>query len=317
MEASAAPTWRTSVEERHEAPVPRFSGFAAEEEPKQGGSIFKKIAILMVVVSLALYGYSWYRGHKSSSMPGEPTNVPANMQSPAQAPAPSVAVPPSATDTHGRGQASKSGTLPMDNFGGDRTAPEAEPPSPAEPKPGKAAPRANAAQEVVAPDTTTAIDSTDTGLPPAPLVVESGKSHKGTPARAAEPVAPPSLNAVAASSKPALGAVVSSTPVDLPQLATATPQRIRVSQGVTQGLLVRKVQPQYPAMARENRVEGDVLLEAVIGENGAVRDVKAISGPSLLIPPALQAVRQWRYKPYLLNSQPVEVITQIKLQFRL
>ena len=103
----------------------------------------------------------------------------------------------------------------------------------------------------------------------------------------------------------------------MPKLAAVAPQRVKVSQGVTQGLLVRQVNPQYPAMAREMRVEGDVVLEAVIGENGTVRDLKAVSGPAMLVGPAIQAVRQWRYKPYLLNGQPVEVETQIKLRFRL
>jgi len=64
-------------------------------------------------------------------------------------------------------------------------------------------------------------------------------------------------------------------------------------------------------------VEGDVVLAAVIGKDGTVRDLKAVSGPAMLVSSAIQAVRQWRYKPYLLNGQPVEVETQIKLQFRL
>jgi protein TonB len=318
METSAPPAWRSGVEERHEAPVPRFSGFAADEEPKQGGSAFKKIAIVIVLVSLGLFAYSWYRGHVNTNAPANQSNLEPSNSAPA--PAPSIAAPAPVSDSHEGDQASGSGSTPMDNFGGDRTAPEAAAPA-TQSKPSKALARTNEAADLVAPDTTTPVQSTetqtDTGLPPAPLIVESGKRHKGSATHATEAVAPPSLDAVAAAVKPGLGAVVNSTPVNLPQLATAAPQRIRVSQGVTQGLLVRKVQPQYPSMARENRVEGDVLLEAVIGENGAVRDVKAISGPSLLIPPALQAVRQWRYKPYLLNSQPVEVITQIKLQFRL
>jgi protein TonB len=114
-----------------------------------------------------------------------------------------------------------------------------------------------------------------------------------------------------------LNGLVSTAPVAVPKLAAAPPQRIRVSQGVTQGLLVRQVKPQYPSMARETRVEGDVVLEAVIGKDGTVRDLKAISGPAMLVGSAIRAVRQWRYKPYLLNGQPVEVETQIKLQFRL
>jgi protein TonB len=128
---------------------------------------------------------------------------------------------------------------------------------------------------------------------------------------------PPTLDAVANAGKPELGGVMSPAPVDVPKLAAAVPQRIKVSQGVTQGLLVRQVKPQYPAMARETRVEGDVVLAAVIGKDGTVSDLKVVSGPAILVSSAMQAVRQWRYKPYLLNGQPVEVETQIKLQFRL
>jgi protein TonB len=147
------------------------------------------------------------------------------------------------------------------------------------------------------------------------MVVSGGKLHSSSPAKEEAPVAP-SLSAVASSGKPDLGGVASSAAAPLPKLVV-TPERIRVSQGVTQGLLVHQVSPQYPAMARETRVEGDVLLEALIGKDGTVRDLKAVSGPPLLIQAAISAVRQWRYKPYLLNGQPVEVETQIKLQFRL
>lgn len=308
MESSAPPTWRTGVEERHEPPVPRFSGLAEEEEPTRGFQ-FKKIAVFLVLVSLALFGYSWYRGRTTSStLPGNSTSGPAiESQAPAQ-------VPSSAAPAPVAPSGNQANSTPADNFGGE-TMP-AEPSTPKE-KPSQAEPPAKAAAEVVAADTTTDLGTPDTSLPPAPLVVEGGKRHTTPAAHAAEPVAPPSLNTIAEAGKPALGGVVSATPVDLPKLAPAAPQRIRVSQGVTQGLLVRQVQPQYPAMARENRVEGDVVLEAVIGEDGRVRDLKVLSGPALLIPPTLRAVKQWQYKPYLLNGQPVEVVTQIKLRFRL
>lgn len=310
METSAPPTWRAGVEERHEAPVPRFSGFAEEEETGHGFP-FKKIAVVMVLVSLALYGYSWYREHGTAGAPQ--TLTPATSvesQAPAPAPQPRNAAPAPAQTSPSQNVAS----APQDNFGGDRT-PEVEPPTP-KPRSSQSESAPKKAAEIVAADTTTNVDSSDTGLPPAPLVVESGKrSH--APAHVVEPVAPPSLNTVASAAKPGLGGVVAPAPVDLPKLASAAPQRIRVSQGVTQGLLVHQVQPQYPAMARENRVEGDVVLDAVIGKDGLVKDVKVVSGPSLLVRSAVLAVRQWRYKPYLLNAQPVEVVTQVKLQFRL
>ena len=306
MNASAPPAWRTDVEERREAPAPRFSSYAVEEEPRKGFP-FKAIAIAMVLVSFALFGYSWYRGRHSASMPAPQAPVAMPQQQPAEAPG--SALPPSAPVSSSSGQADNSAEV----AGGSASEAPASPATPA-PKPSKPVP-ARAAAETTAPDTTT-----DLGMPPAPLVVEGGKRHSNsTPQQPEAQLAPPSLDAVASTAKPGLGGVVSTAKVDVPRLAAAPPppQRIQVSQGVTQGLLVRQVKPQYPAMARETRVEGDVLLEAVIDKDGAVSDVRAISGPSLLIPPALQAVRQWRYKPYLLNGQPVEVETRIKVQFRL
>jgi len=309
MNASAPPAWRTEVDEHRESPAPRFSTYAAEERPAKGFP-FKAIAVAMVLVSFALFGYSWYRGRHSTSTPGEQTQAPAAAPQQQQPVAePSSALPQSAPVSSNHGQAANSAEM----AGGSASEAPAGPAIHA-PKPSKPVPAA-AAAEATAPDTTT-----DLGMPPAPLVVEGGKRQSTSPASSSEAqLAPPSLDAVASTAKHGLPGMVSSAKVDVPKLAAAPPppQRIQVSQGVTQGLLVRQVKPQYPPMARETRVEGDVVLSAVIDKNGVVSDVRAISGPALLIPPALQAVRQWRYKPYLLNGQPVEVETQIKVQFRL
>lgn len=306
MNASAPPAWRTDVDEHRESPAPRFSSYAVEEEPRKGFP-FKAIAIAMVLVSFALFGYSWYRGRHSASTPAPQAPVAMPQQQPV-AEAPSSALPPSAPVSPGSGQADN----PAEMAGGSTTEMTPQAAMTQAPKPPKPVP-ARTTAEVTALDTTT-----DLAMPPAPLVVEGGKRHpNSSPQQAEAQLAPPSLDAVASTAKPGLGGVMSTAKVNVPKLAAAPPQRIEVSQGVTQGLLIRQVKPQYPAMAREMRVEGDVLLEAVIDKDGAVSDVRAISGPAMLIPPALQAVRQWRYKPYLLNGQPVEVETKIKLQFRL
>jgi TonB family protein len=99
--------------------------------------------------------------------------------------------------------------------------------------------------------------------------------------------------------------------------AAGLPQRVRVSQGVTQGLLVYQVAPVYPMAARYNHVQGTVLLRATIGKDGNIRDLQVISGPEELTRAAIDAVEQWRYRPYLLMGQPVEVDTQIQVNFRL
>jgi periplasmic protein TonB len=103
----------------------------------------------------------------------------------------------------------------------------------------------------------------------------------------------------------------------VPKLVLATPQRVRISQGVTKGLLIHSVQPPYPVLARAARVQGDVVLRAIIDKNGNIQDLQLISGHPMLVPSAIEAVKQWRYKPYLLNGSPVEVDTTITVIFAL
>jgi periplasmic protein TonB len=112
-----------------------------------------------------------------------------------------------------------------------------------------------------------------------------------------------------------IGGIISSTPVAVPKVAT--PTRVRVSQGVTQGLLIRKVQPTYPPLARQARIQGSVLLAAEISKDGSIENLHLISGHPMLAPAAIEAVKQWKYKPYILNGEPVEVETQITVNFTL
>ncbi len=111
-----------------------------------------------------------------------------------------------------------------------------------------------------------------------------------------------------------LGGMLSSTPVAIPK---AAPQRVRVSQGVSQGLLIHKVTPMYPALARQARIQGTVVLQALIGRDGAIQNLHVVSGHPLLTGAALDAVKQWRYKPYYLNGEPVEVDTTVNVIFSL
>jgi protein TonB len=90
---------------------------------------------------------------------------------------------------------------------------------------------------------------------------------------------------------------------------------IILSRGITEGLLIHKVTPEYPSIARQGRIQGQVLLQAVIGRDGTIQNLQLISGHPMLVKSALDAVRQWRYRPYRLNDQPVEVETQITVNF--
>jgi protein TonB len=94
-------------------------------------------------------------------------------------------------------------------------------------------------------------------------------------------------------------------------------QRIRVSSGVTQGMVVKRVEPAYPAIAKTARVQGTVILAAVIGKDGTIQNLHVVSGHPLLQGAAMDAVKQWRYKPYILNGEPVEVDTQVEVHFTL
>ena len=112
-----------------------------------------------------------------------------------------------------------------------------------------------------------------------------------------------------------IGSVLSSTPTVAPKIAT--PQRVRVSSGVSQGLLVRRVNPVYPPLARQARIQGTVILQAQISKDGSIENLQLISGHPMLAPAAIEAVKQWKYKPYLLNGEPVEVDTQVQVNFTL
>jgi protein TonB len=102
-----------------------------------------------------------------------------------------------------------------------------------------------------------------------------------------------------------------------PRPASIQPRSVRVSVGVIEGLLIQRVTPTYPALARQTRVQGPVVLQAVISRNGTIENLQVLSGHPMLVKAALDAVRQWRYRPYLLNNEPVEVETQITINFTL
>lgn len=97
----------------------------------------------------------------------------------------------------------------------------------------------------------------------------------------------------------------------------ATPQKSRILANVAEEHLVHKVNPEYPQMARITHIEGQVLLQCVISKHGDVESSRAISGHPILIQAARDAVRQWKYSPFLVDGNPVEVETTITVTFHL
>jgi periplasmic protein TonB len=92
-------------------------------------------------------------------------------------------------------------------------------------------------------------------------------------------------------------------------------QRIAISGGVTEGLLIFRTTPAYPAIAKAAGVSGTLVLAAIISKAGAIENLRVVSGPAMLRNSAIEAVQNWRYRPYLLNGQPVEVETTIHVVF--
>jgi protein TonB len=146
---------------------------------------------------------------------------------------------------------------------------------------------------------------------PQPLVVRPDSGTK-RPRKPGQTTAPPSQISSLNSSGSGLPNLAGADAA----LPTLAPGSMHVSQGVSQGLLLKKVPPAYPAMALQLHKEGAVELLATISKQGLITSVKVLSGDAMLSKPAADAVRQWKYRPYLLNGEPVEIQTQITITFK-
>jgi protein TonB len=137
----------------------------------------------------------------------------------------------------------------------------------------------------------------------------------------AEKEAPPSSFGVAGmeglggSASGVMGSVFGSG--NAPKVQAAPPKKINISAGVAVGNLIQKTSPVYPPIAKAARVSGTVVLQATISKTGTIENLRVISGPAMLQQAALDAVRSWRYRPYLLNNDPVEVETTVNVIFSL
>lgn len=150
------------------------------------------------------------------------------------------------------------------------------------------------------------VSSVDSGqLPAAP-----GNLSKRPEASLASP--PVLIGAENRGSDP-LGTLVSSLPIAQP----APPPPLRVSSGIAEPVLLHRVDPVYPAMAKQGRIEGAVVVDATVDKEGKISAARVVSGNALLAGAALRAVQQWRYEPYRLNGAPIAVPVKITLNFEL
>jgi TonB family protein len=274
-----------------------FGGANLEEEAGSGG---KKIGIGIAAVVVVAAGLYFVWGHFAGHSNASPAVATTTMSSaPMASSAPAVPPKPSAAPV----------TIPSE------TKPVAENPSPISSS-GKTVEHAEDSSDREAsatPATSGSGKAVPTKPEAAPLVVKSGAAPVHKTAAVPDASAPSLAGIATAGSNGALSNILSSGSDETHPIL----QTLHVSQGVSQGLLMKKVQPVYPKAALTMHVEGNVDLLATISKEGMITSVKVLKGDTQLSKAAADAVKQWKYKPYLLDGEPVEIQTQITVVFKL
>jgi TonB family protein len=290
----AAAVTATMFESVGTSSAPSFAALGDEDLEGSGGK--KKILIAAVAVlalaALGYFGYGKFGKSTATTAPvpppvttlqntGEPAPALAPMSAPLGAPAKSTSERASSASPTSAAKTTGTGTLD---------------------KPSAIAViriGANPDAEIKKPGAT-------------PIVVKSSTGRAKTQGQAEES-APALPSTVASSNDNNLSGLISSAAPNLPKPTLAT---LRISQGVSQGLVIKRVQPKYPPAALAVHSQGAVQIEATVTKEGFVTNVKALSGDPVLARAAVEAVRQWRYKPYYLDGEPVEIQTQITVNFK-
>ncbi len=283
-------------------PAPSFSfgGMNADAEAGSSGGSKKIIigAVAAIAVAAGLYaGITHFSSSKNqTAKPGaDPTGTPTNISQPvANTPKPAAPVEKPTASSFPSSQSS----VPESN----KIAKAAE----------EAASTARSVNEPT-PVKSSFDSDAESGSGPEPLMVKGGGRLARAPKAVADAPAPSVIGiADAEPATPPAGLVPTAGPALRPTLST-----LHVSQGVSTGLLIKKVAPAYPPSALRMHIEGDVELLATISKDGTITQIKVLSGNSQLTKAAAEAVKQWKYKPYLLNGEPVEIQTQVTVKFKL
>ena len=281
--------------------APTFGGLSEEDSGRSGGR--KKLVIAAAaVLALAALGYVTFGefGHSSGNAAPQSVNPPSERQPPPVLAPMSSPAPASATSTSNLDQASVA-TQPA--------APKGSP-SPLLNKPlnRSTTDAANSPAIRIAANAEPAMKNPNA----TPIVVKASPADANPRSLVQAAESAPTL-AVAPANDSSLNGLMASAAPNLPKPTLAT---LRISQGVSQGLLIKRVQPQYPQAALAVRAQGAVQIEATVNKEGIVVSPKVLSGDPILARAAVEAVRQWRYKPYYLDGQPVEIQTQITVNFK-
>jgi len=298
--------------------APSFGyGAVSTESSGAGKKIFIGIAAALVVAAGLYFG--WTRLHGSAEQPANPAPVAATGNRAPITTAPSaktasapVETPPAVPSAVMAGPSvpANETTKPSANSSSqlNSAVPNADQKPAkqiAESKPSSISDEAKSSND--------ADNTTDETSEPAPLIVKGGRAAPAKPK--AVPAADADAPSVIGMAAPA--AAMPNIPTNADPLLKPSLQKLNISQGVSQGLLIKKVSPTYPANALRMGVEGRVELLATISDTGEITHVQVISGDKQLTKAAADAVKQWKYKPYLLNGEPVEIQTQVTVNFKL
>jgi protein TonB len=290
--------------------APSFTFGGATAEGESGGGSKKAmigIAAALLIVAGGYFGWSHFKGTTSSTPQSVATTTPvsAPITTPA-APKPTAAQPAMAATTPSAVPQSDI-TLRSSNSSADEN--EARTGSSGSPAAAKPVSNSSAPAKSVVADKSDVAEKSEA---PA-LIVKGGKAPVAGTKPAPTPDAPaPSVIGMGAPAAAPLPNLETTDVALKPVLQT-----LSVSQGVSQGLLYKKIAPSYPQNALRMHIEGKVELLATISKEGNITHIKVLSGDSQLARAANDAVKQWKYKPYLLNGEPVEIQTQVTVNFKL
>lgn len=286
------------------APAPSLSTRRSEDAGKESGGSSKILLALVAILVMAVAGYfGWTETH------GKAGKSAAGVK---HATIPTVPQPSAAQDAATPQIKDQTGNVPAESQAGHKGGTTATKSATPGSKPSAAIASGNKPDAKAA---SAESDVTVTNIEPM-VVTNDVKRHSPAVSQAQPDVPVPNALNIAGGSgaDKEISNIMTSTPVSVPK---PVPQSIKVSQGVSQGLLIKKVQPSYPAQALAMRMQGAVQLQATINKDGSVSNLKVLSGEAILSRAAMDAVRQWKYKPYFLNGEPVEIQTQIVVNFKL
>jgi len=286
-----------------------------EEKTGKGKKTFLGIAAVVLVGAALYYGWTQYKATISQpvhvSAPTKPAPVTPKPATPSSAPATSTTTPgttPGTTPTDSTSlPASQPDASPAKSPSGDDASPDA--PDATAPTSTNPAGSATPAAGKTAPPAKTGSANVGSAKP---LVVKGGTAPALHAAAAAPDAPAPSMSGITAGA--------SAPPPNLGSGGTGFKpvlQTVSISQGVSRGLLIHQVSPVYPKSALTMRIEGAVELLTTISKTGDITHVKVVSGDAQLAKAAADAVKQWKYKPYLLNGEPVEIQTSVTVNFKL